>query len=150
MDTIPPNSKMLPGGLAMGTAGNLFEVLRDSSYQEIENETGREVAIGLAGNTTEARDALHRALSTRLESLWTPSPFRLIATNERPSVHEGDDDDRGLLLYALYRGDRVPSEKRGWLQAAARSDRLAVLLVVLDRHSEEAFKRDRRTARRLP
>ncbi len=133
----------------MGITGNLFEVLRDSSYQEIENETSREVAIGLAGNTTEARDSLHRALSTRLESLWTPSPFRLIATNERPSVIESDDDESGLLLYALYKGELIPSEKRAWLLAAARSGKVAALVVVLDRQSEQVFNH-RRTTRLRP
>ena len=124
----------------MGTLGNLFEVLRDNSYQEIEDEASQEVAIALAGNTAEVRDKLHRALSTRLESLWTPSPFRLIETHERPEIGTEDADGGGLLLYCLYQGDRIPSEKRAWLADLAATERVSVLVAALDRKNEEAFR----------
>ena len=123
----------------MGTLGNLFEVLRDHSYQEIEDEASRSVAIALAGNTAEVRDKLHRALSTRLESLWTASPFRLIETHERPEI-AAEDEDEGLLLYGLYQGERIPSEKRVWLTELASSEKVSVIIVALDRKSEEGFK----------
>lgn len=124
----------------MGTLGNLFEVLRDNSYQEIEDEASKSVTIALAGNTAEVRDKLHRALSTRLESLWTPSPFRLIETHERPEIGSEDDDTGGVLLYGLYQGERIPSEKRVWLTELASSDKVSVIVVALDRKSEESFK----------
>lgn len=124
----------------MGTLGNLFEVLRDNSYQEIEDEASQEVAIALAGNTAEVRDKLHRALSTRLESLWTPSPFRLIETHERPEIGAEDADAGGVLLYSLYQGDHIPSEKRAWLSGLAATERVNVIVVALDRKSEEAFR----------
>ena len=124
----------------MGPLGNLFEVLRDNSYQEIEDEASRSVAIALAGNTTEVRDKLHRALSTRLESLWTPSPFRLIETYERPEIGAEDEDEGGVLLYGLYQGERIPSEKRAWLAELAESEKVGVIIVALDRKGEESFK----------
>lgn len=124
----------------MGILGNLFDVLRDNSYQEIEDEASQEVAIALAGNTAEVRDKLHRALSTRLESLWTPSPFRLIETHERPEIGTEDADAGGVLLYGLYQGDRIPSEKRAWLRELAATERVSVIVVALDRKSEESFR----------
>ncbi|MDB5081200.1 MAG: hypothetical protein JWP00_3124 [Chloroflexi bacterium] len=124
----------------MGTLGNLFEILRDNSFQEIEDEASQEVAIALAGNTADVRDKLHRALSTRLESLWTPSPFRLIETHARPEIGADDDDSGGVLLYTLYQGDRIPSEKRAWLSELAATERVSVIVVALDRRSEEAFR----------
>src|SRR3954447_12754970 len=124
----------------MGTLGNLFDVLRDNSYQEIEDEASKGVAIALAGNTAEARDKLHRALSTRLESLWTHSPFRLIETHERPEICSEDEDDAGVLLYSLYQGERIPSEKQTWLSELAASEKVSVIVVALNRKSEEGFK----------
>ena len=122
----------------MGTINNLLDVLRGASNQDIENEAAREVAIAIAGNTTELRDRLHRALSTRLESLWTPSPFRLIDTNERPVIRE-DDSATGLLLYVINQGDRIPSEKRRWISELAKAPGLSIILVVLDRNSDKVF-----------
>ncbi len=124
----------------MGILGNLFEVLRDNSFQEIEDEASKGVAIALAGNTAEVRDKLHRALSTRLESLWTPSPFRLLETHERPEMGSEDEDDGGVLLYVLYQGEQIPSEKRAWLSELAASEKVSVIVVALDRMSEEGFK----------
>jgi hypothetical protein len=124
----------------MGTLGNLFEVLRDNSYAEIEDEASKSVAIALAGNTAEVRDKLHRALSTRLESLWTPSPFRLIESYERPEIGAEDEDEGGVLLYSLYQGERIPSEKRAWLAELADSEKVSVIIVALDRKGEESFK----------
>ncbi len=134
----------------MGTIGNLFEVLRDNSYREIEEEASREVVIALAGNTVEVRDKLQRALSTRLESLWTPSPFRLIEPNERPGLKD-DDENSGLLLYSLYKGDRIPAEKRRWLGELAQAgvSGVTVIIAVLERKEEEDFNRQRRTTNRL-
>lgn len=124
----------------MGTLGNLFEVLRDNSYQEIEDEAAKSVAIVLAGNTAEVRDKLHRALSTRLESLWTPSPFRLIETYERPEIGVEDEDEGGVLLYGLYQGELIPSEKQTWLAELAASEKVSVIIVAVDRKGEESFK----------
>jgi hypothetical protein len=124
----------------MGTLGNLFEILRDNSHQEIEDEAAREVMIALAGNTAQVRDNLHQALSTRLESLWTPSPFRLIETHERPEIGAEDEDAGGVLLYGLYQGDYIPSEKRAWLSGLAASGRISVIVVALDRRGEETFR----------
>jgi uncharacterized protein (DUF697 family) len=132
----------------MGTLGNLFEVVRDTSYRDIEEEATREVVIALAGNSAEVRDKLHRALSTRLESLWTSSPFRLIETNERPVLQDGEGED-ALLLYTLYRGDRIPSEKRNWLQELARSANISVIVILLDRKGEEVFGRTPKLNARL-
>lgn len=129
----------------MGTLSNLFDVLRDNSYREIEDEASREVAIALAGNTTEGRDKLHRALSTRLESLWTASPFRLIESSERPTLSE--DDEGGLLLYSLYQGERIPAEKRRWLSELTTSRNVSIIITTLDQQSGEAFERNARRNR---
>ncbi len=133
----------------MGTLGNLFEILRDTSYGDIEKEAAREVAIVLAGNSAEVRDKLHRALSTRLESLWTPSPFRLIETNERPTVAKAEGEEGGLLIYALYQGDRMSSEKRRWLRELALSGEVGVILTVLDRQSDKPLGSSRRVTDRI-
>lgn len=129
----------------MGTLGNLFDILRDNSYQEIEEEASKGVAVAIAGNTAEVRDKLHRALSTRLESLWTPSPFRLIETHERPEIGSEDEDDSGVLLYGLYQGELIPLEKRAWLSELAASEKVSVIVVALDRESEEGFKNPNET-----
>ncbi|HEX2909984.1 MAG TPA: hypothetical protein VH186_04195 [Chloroflexia bacterium] len=131
----------------MGTFRNLFDVLREDSYQEIEEEASREVTVALAGNNTEIRNRLHDSLSTRLESLWTPSPFRLVDSNERPTA-EGDEDS-GMLIYALYQGDRIPTEKKRWLSDLARSSSVKVMVVAIDRNSGKDFNRESGVSRRL-
>ncbi len=133
----------------MGALGNLFDVLADSSYREIEEEAAREVVIALAGNSGEVRDKLHRALSTRLESLWTSSPFRLLEPNERPNV-QADETESGLLLYALYKEDRISADNRRWLlELAQSSSGVAIILVMLSRQAEEPFNVSRSVANSL-
>ncbi len=127
----------------MGTLSNLFDVVRIAGSREIENEASREITIGLAGNTPDARDKLHRALSTRLESLWTPSPFHLIESNERPTGRD-DSSAAGLLIYVLTQGDQIPTEKQRWLEEVAKVTGLAVILVVLDRNTDKVFNRNER------
>ena len=136
----------------MGTLSNLFDLVRDASYRDIENEANREVMIALAGNTTDARDKLHRALSTRLESLWTTSPFRLVESSERPAIAQ-EDSVTGLMIYVLNQGDRIPSEKRVWLTDLARVPAMSVIVVILDRNSDRVFNKNKeernRVSRRL-
>lgn len=123
----------------MGTLSDLFALVRDTSYNEIEEEANREVVIALGGNSLEARDKLNRALNTRLESLWTTSPFRLIDTNERPK--SAVEEEGGLFIYALYAGEHIPDGKRAWIKELAASPNIAAIITVLPR--EEGSGRER-------
>lgn len=115
----------------MAVLGDLFQLLRDTGFSDAEEEANREVVIALGGNSQEARDKLNRALNTRLESLWTTSPFRLVDTNERPKWTE--DEVGGLFLYALYEGEHIPTSKRTWLKEMAASPNIGVIIAVLPR-----------------
>lgn len=132
----------------MGTLSNLFELVRDSSYRDIEEEASREVAIALAGNSLEARDQLHKALSLPMESLWSANPLRLVDTSEHPSA---DGESGGLLLYAISEYDRIPDNKRSWLEQVAAAPNTSIIMVVLPRGKakEEAPARERNLGRRL-
>ncbi|MEI6046807.1 MAG: hypothetical protein WCS37_20870, partial [Chloroflexota bacterium] len=118
----------------MGILSNLFELVRDRSYQEIEEEVNREVTIALGGNSLEARDRLHKALSRPMESLWTANPFRLVETNEQPTA---DSETGGLLLYSLYQKERISREKRQWLQEVATSPNVSIIVTVIPRQKDE-------------
>jgi uncharacterized protein (DUF697 family) len=130
----------------MGTLTDLFELVRDTSYNEIEEEASREVIIALGGNSLEVRDKLNRALNTRLESLWTTSPFRLVDTNERPKSDV--EEEGGLFIYALYSGEHIPQAKSAWLKELAASPTVAVIVVVLPRE-ESSSSRERSVSSRL-
>ena len=123
----------------MGTLSDLFALVRDTSYNDIEEEANREVVIALGGNSLEARDKLNRALNTRLESLWTTSPFRLIDTNERPK--SAVEEEGGLFIYALYAGEHIPDGKTAWIKELAASPNIAAIVTVLPR--EEGVGRER-------
>lgn len=126
------------------TVVNLFKVLQDTSYRDIEAEATREVTIAIAGNTTELRDRLHRALSSRLESLWTTSPFRLVESGERPTIGQDDETSGGgLLLYVFPNGQRIPTERKEWLRSLALSGKVNVLLITLEKPGDEPFNRSR-------
>ncbi len=132
----------------MGLIQDLFELVRDNSFELVEEEAGKEVAVALAGNSLEVRDRLHHALSTRLESLWTANPFRLIDTNERPTI-DAEDQSGGLILYSLYEGDRIPTDKKSWLQSLVAVPNVKAIVVVLPRQKDEPFEQERRLGRRL-
>lgn len=129
----------------MGTLSNLFELLRDTSYNEIEEEASRDVIIAVGGNSLEVRDKLNRALNTRLESLWTTSPFRLVDTNERPKSEV--DEEGGLFIYALYQGEHIPTAKLKWIKELAASPNIAVIVTILPR--EESMSRPQTLGNRL-
>lgn len=131
----------------MGVLGDLFELLRDNSYTEVEEEANREVVIALGGNSQDARDKLNRALNTRLESLWTTSPFRLVETNERPKWTE--DEVGGLFLYALYVGEHIPTSKRNWIKEMAASPNIGVIIVVLPRDENSSNRNSSNLGSRL-
>jgi|GEM_PF-1989805 len=132
----------------MGLIQDLFELVRDNSFELVEEEAEKEVAVALAGNSLEVRDKLHRALSTRLESLWTANPFRLVETNERPTI-DAEDQSGGLILYALYEGDRIPGEKKSWLQDLVSTPNVKAIVAVLPHQKDEPFEQERRLGRRL-
>jgi uncharacterized protein (DUF697 family) len=134
----------------LGTLTNLFEVLKDTRHEAVQDEANREVAIAIAGNNSDVRDRLHRALSTRLESLWTPSPFRLVDSGELPQISQSEDEDGGLLLYALASGTRIAGEKRQWLRELALSDKVTVMLVILEKAGDEPFDQRRVPPRMNP
>lgn len=130
----------------MGTLGNLFELVRDTSHQQIEEEANREIAIALGGNSLEVRDRLHKALSRPMESLWTANPFRLIDSSEQPTT---SSENGGLLLYALYQHERISSDKRTWLQQIAALPNVGIIVAVIPRQKDEPAGRERNLGRRL-
>ncbi len=130
----------------MGTLANLLELVRDTSYEQIEEEAGRDVTIALAGNSQESRDRLHKALSRPMESLWTANPVRLIEMDEHPTA-EGETG--GLLLYALQQNSSIPAERREWLQQVAAAPKVAVIVVVLPRPVDQQAAKDRNLGKRL-
>jgi len=130
----------------MGTFSNLFEVVRDTSYQQTEEEAALEVAIALGGNSAEVRDRLHKALSRPMESLWTTNPFRLVDTNEQPTA-EGSAG--GLFIYALYENDRIMGERRDWLKQIAATPDVGAIVAVIPRRQTDTPERGRNLGRRL-
>ncbi len=130
----------------MGTLANLFELVRDTSYQLIEEEASHEVIIALAGNSLEVRDRLHKALSRPMESLWATNPFRLVDSSEHPTA---DTETGGLLLYSIYQNERISTEKRDWLQGVAAAPNVAVIIAIVPRQKDEPPSRERNLGRRL-
>ncbi|WJW69380.1 hypothetical protein OZ401_002988 [Candidatus Chlorohelix allophototropha] len=128
----------------MGILQDLFELLRDNSSLQVEEEAGRDVIIALAGNSGEVRDRLQRALSSRLESLWTTSPFRVVETNENPGLDK-ENSEGGLLLYVLYAGDRIPEAKKLWLEGVVANTSVAGLVVVIPPVRDDSFDRNRKS-----
>ncbi len=127
----------------MGLIQNFFELLTDKSHETVEEESSREVLIALAGNSAEVRDRLQQALSARLESLWTSNPFRVVETVERPTM-EGESAEGRLVLYALYEGQRLPDERKNWLEGLAANPGVPILITVLPRPKEGIFEPERR------
>jgi hypothetical protein len=123
---------------------DLFELVKDTSFENVDEETGREVIIALAGNSTEVRDKLHHALSSRLESIWTTNPFRLVDTDELP-VLDGGDDSGGLVLFALKQGERISQARKEWLVQLAVKPAVWVLVVVVPAPREVQVTPARRT-----
>jgi uncharacterized protein (DUF697 family) len=131
----------------MGTLGNLFDLVRDTSYQTIDEEANREIAIALAGNSLEVRDRLHKALSRPMESLWAANPFRLIDTTERPT---SSNEQGGLLLYALYHGERLATDKIEWLRQVATLPNVSIIIALIPRQKDQTPPvRERNLGQRL-
>jgi hypothetical protein len=130
----------------VGTLSNLYTLLTDSSFRKVEEEASKELVIAVAGNHAEARDKLLNALSSRVESLWTPNPFRVIDINYFPTLQE-QVDTGGLVLFALYSGERMSQDQQNWLKDLAASDKAKILVTVLPKQTET--KKNPRPTRRF-
>ena len=92
----------------MSGIGDLFALFRDLDFDALAAQADHELVIALAGQG-DARDRLHRALATRLDSLWQSSPFRLVETAELeaigaaaiPATDDSPSDRKRLLIYGI-------------------------------------------------
>lgn len=140
------NQKIAHRKKKMGALSNLYDLLTDSSHRRVEEEINKELVIAVSGNNSEVRDKLLNSLSSRVESLWTPNPFREIDINYFPTLQE-QENSGSLMLFALYSGEKISPEQQAWLKELAASDKVKILVTVLPKQKNENQQRSRNLRR---